>query len=57
MKMAYLTGIFIHFGSQNPPIGIQQIKRESIPNLIDKLIGIVFPGIFFYTRLGSLFRY
>ena len=45
--MAYLTGIFIHFGSQNPPIGIQQIKRESIQKLIDNLMGLVFSGHYF----------
>ena len=47
MKMAYLTGIFIHFGSQNPAIGIRQIKREPIQKLIDQLKGLVFSGHFF----------
>ena len=47
MKLAYLTGIFILFGSQGQPIGIQQIKWESLQKLIDKLTGIIFSGNFF----------
>jgi hypothetical protein len=45
--MAYLTGIFILFGSLGQPIGIQQIKRESLQKLIDKFMSIVFSGHFF----------
>ena len=56
MKMAYLAGIFIHFGTQDPP-GIQQINRESFQKLIDNLTALFFPGIFFYTRLGLLFHH
>jgi hypothetical protein len=55
MKMAYLRGRSIHFGLQNRARGIQQIKRESIQELIEYLMVLHFPGIFFYTRFYWLY--
>jgi hypothetical protein len=47
MKMAYLSGIFIHFGPQASTIGIRQIKLKLIKKFIDRWMGLEISGHYF----------